>query len=1060
MIIISLFLLGMAPFTGTNEDSKCESKNGDPNHEMNEEKYEANEDSSFEVIIPRLELDISDDEDGYDHINKMFSVKNQQQEIEASKATKESCNTKAGRKVRNKEENYSIYSKDIAKKLGSCSTAINEQYQKENISQKNTARQCNEDVRTDDRLTLLHHLKLLDLFEDSAEGDYGKSSKNDQSNSCKQKIGNNSGKDNSWRMKRKVDENEMLKVSLQSLDRYFHMLSMKISELNGMTEILNTETANNHAMRQANKEYEKKIAGMKEVVQEIAAKKKEEYQNHQEIIQLMKVEFDYKVKRSRKEMEMLKAENEELKRRSNKTSSDIPKQNIEKKKQLDKLMDKLKENKDLHEKDIKKQIESLIQNIRETKPDRAEEKHELRKLNQKDLSEITKRSEDNEKRSNRPLKNKEIDNVNHSEKLLVVEQKDKEIIKSLREELSLKDKQLIEVQKRFENQLMMTQQFKKIILENRKDSEKGKNYCNQCFHDKMKENKAENESTYDVMTEDNSKLRGHEAVSEVNSLEKSSMKHQNFMDSMVNDNFTSERSTSDSIKKFAILKVEDIWEEQILCHENSIEKLKEMQNMRKNLIKTRQQLERTMQENLDLKEIAKNNKKLKDNRWKELLHKQVIEMQEKDNEIDDLKLELLRRKQEANKLLKELQQSHFIQENKEKEIEMLNGSVKPDCSKKNCMITIESMENIKNQITNLRDENSHLLSHCDKMDERMNHAKRELAVYRTMNNDLQEEKDSLQERCADLKSDLNSKNCSIRRLKEVVRELKFMNENGKDEITDKQYELDLYSNKLKNAEERSFNIGGFNRKLENENSKLKKRLVDTKSDLQNALDLIYKMKIRYKNVDEILNSKEEEIKQLSENLMRKENEMKDLSDVKEMNINENEKLAEDLKDIESDKKKLEEIIEKENETHKGKIKNLEAKLANVKQELMNEGNKTRNIENDLELLTDEVKRFKNNMENLIGERDFEKIEKEIKKLKDQIKVLHKENYELKNRKKEAEIEQETFRNQVTTLKQRVKGMEEEKTQIYDERKEKEKETENMDFLSNEIKIKFEEISRY
>ena len=1063
-IYVSLFLLGMLPSSNATGYSGYECKSGDPDSARDEQKFEAHEDSSFEVVIPRLELDISDDEKGFDHINKLFSVKNQQQEMKTSKVDKEPFNTKSGRNDR-KEGNFSVYSKDIANKLeSSCSTTINKPYENENenMSQKNTAHLCKDDMKKADRETLLSHLKFLDSFEDSNEGGYGKISKNYQSTSGKQRAGNDLRKDYFWKKKKKVDENEMLKVSLQSLDRYYHKLSMKISEADGLTKILNTEIKNSHALRKANEECEKEIAEMKEAVKEITTKKKEEYQNHQEIIHKMKIESDYKGKNLRKEIEMLKAENEELKR-SKKTTSEAPKkttQKSQKKKQLDKLMGELKENKDLHEKDVKKQLESLVQDIRDPEPVRAEEKHELRKLNQNNLSGITKRSENKEKLPNNPLKNKQLGDVNPSEKLLIMEQKNKEIIRNLREELSLKDKQLFEAKQKFENQLMMAQKFKKMLLENGGDSKKAKNDCNLCFHDTIKKNKAENERTYGVIIKDNSKLKRHETVKEDNSLEKSATKHQHFVGSMENDNFTSKTLTSDSIKKFAILKVEDIWEEQILCHENSIEKLKEMQNMREKLIKTRQQLERIMQENIDLKEIVKNNQKSRDNRWKEILTKQISEMQKKDNEIDDLKLELLRLKQEANKLSKQLKQSHFIQENKEKEIEILNGSVTSEYTRKNCIITMESMENIKNQITMLREENNYLLSHCDKMDEMMNRQKRELTMYRTKNNDLQEEKEALQDRCADLKSELNLKSCSLRELKEVVRELQFKNENGKDEIIDKKYELDLYNNKLKKAEQRSLSMGGLNSILENENARLKKKLVHRKSDLQNALDLIYKMKIRYKNVDEILNSKEDEIKRLSENLMGKENEIQSLNDVKKMNQIENKKLIEGLKQIESDKKNLEAIIEKGNETHKGEIENLEIKLANAKQELMNQENKTKNNENDLELLTEEVKQFKNSMETLMGVRDFDKIEEEIMKIKGEVNVLDKQNYELKNMKEKTESRTITFQHQIDTLKQRLKGKEEENNQIYDELIEKEKETENKDRLLNEVKVKLDEKSRY
>ena len=962
---------------------------------MDGQEIEAQDGRPAELIIPRLDLDISEDESAFDHINKMFSIENQNHLMEIHSEVSKQIYANSERRDE-KKDLCSMCSADITSKSKDSPL--------KRIDRDSSDRQTNY------KAIVLNHLELLDSLEDSEEGGNGKIKKTHEFALKKQWIRNKTGKVGNLEGKGQIGEDEILKLSMQTLERYFTVLSFKASELNRLTKELCSEMSNNCKLRETIVEYEKRIAEMAGPWQEKSKQNNEQHRSHMDIIkETKKLGVKFGVRRS--QAEVANSNSVESRLRSKHSLIKVLKQPSHEKKRLQRIMQNAGGQDQNNFKNNK--VGDLDEHLKEMNKERPRAESEIRQLNQNDLRESNSRY-GNEKTGEETLR---------EEKNNIVNEKSSNIIRYLREELTLTKMQLKELQERYDDQLVIAKIFKNFLSEIAGESGIMTNKWFTWLSDKLERRRAECGSVNEVKTEDESDYKS------LNYYPTSNIKSQ-------------------SLTAVNILRIEDIWEEQILCYESNIEKMKEVQTMRKTLIKTRQQLEKMIETNLKLRETIKGKKIVKENQLKGFC------------ETGDLRLALVKKKREANLLSKELQQCYVIQKNNEKEIEMLNVSAKSKNTKEYCIVTTESMENFKTQIQKLRKENSYLLNYIDRMEEKMNQSEREMEKCKAINNDLKEWRKFLSKRCVELKVDVNTKTCSVRELKELVRKLKIKNEHGKEEVIDQRYEFDLCRAKLEKAEQRLSQMEELNMKLENDNSTIREKLFKTHYDLQKSLDMIYEMNLRFKNVDEKFKNNEEEIKSLSDDLVERENEIRSLIDSKKMTEVENEKLRENWDNIKSEKERLEAELENRNEQDNNESTRLTMKLANAEHEFIEEENNTTEKLHDFAILKREIKQFKNKMKILLGVSDLNKIEKEIKKLKEKEIILCKESNDLKSMREDIENKSRILQNQVDELQLHINEIEEENCQIYDELKLKEKEKEFMNRLLRELKIKLGKQSRY
>ena len=972
------------------------------------------------IEVPRLDLDISEDESGFDHINKLFSIEGQNQGVEACYASMD-----ASFNVEARGDDGGILSERIAK----------QNYNK-NINIDNNVWQHKDDGIKENRVTLLRHLKLLESLEDSREGKIDKIIKS--FTLSKERTAEHCTVKTKW-WKRNFTVEEMLKISLHSLDRYFHELSLKLNEIKKLTDDLDYEKTNSSALKQAIYEYEKKIA-------EVPKKINEDHQCHQNSVQKLKLNEDFWAKRPHEENEKRGKETEKWKGRNKQKIDEILKKTVDASKELGKLMSRSKEEKRLYEKFEEKQ--------RNRPKESTAEEQQGNKQGMKQMS------RDQQKTLEKLLKEKQTENVKLSQKLMKVEENNRDVIRSLREEILSKEKRLIEVQEMYEYQSAIAQLYKATLSKGEEQIETAKNDCNTYLHDKMLINRAEDEkSSEDVTSDDISTLDAHlvdlqPLVKNFDSLEMPTMQ-KCFIEKMQCQK--SNTSMSNLLKELPFSKVNDTWKEQIICHENSIEKLEEMQRMRKILIKTRQELEKTIQENLKLKLALKSKMKLEENRWKDLLSEKLLAMQGRDDEIENLRLELLKQKQQARALSQQLQEISVLQDNKDKEIEMLNFSVKKENDIHYCIVHKESMENFKVQLSEERERNKHLIKYCDEMEGQVVKSKRETEICKKINSEFEERERSLQERVAEMKSEIASKNRTLKRLKEMIKGLKLKNESRKEEISDKEHEIDLCNIKIEKVEERLVHMKDLNAKLENENSIWRKKFLQAQLDLHESLETI-----RFVNFDKHFKGKDEDEERRPSCIgcIEENNEMKQLNEDRRMLMVKNEMLYKELEHLKHVKEELTAKLEKTIEVHKCVLNECERKLATATKELTKEENMQRDCENEFTLLTQEIEQFKNRIECVLGERDLDNIEKEIKKVKEEATFLFRENSELKNIKRASEDKSEMNKNRINELEERLREIKEENDWTNEELKKKDKEIQDKDHLLKDLEARLEAKLRY
>ena len=979
-----------------------------------------------EVVVPRLDLDLSEDERDFDQLNKMFSLSVEDaSHVEVVHGNNELIgNRRLENSLRNENEKAS---------RSEMECVINQLHR----------------TRGNDRAVLLHHLKYLNSLEKS-EG--SKVSNTDEHSLCEN--GNKMRRKARWfKRKHTFTKKEMLKLSLESLEKYFEALAKTLGEVDCVSNDLKSELERSDGLETNIKEMEANNDEVMRKHREVLAVKNNEIQQFQIMSNEMKETLESERKKWKIETGRLKTTIDENKRSNQQLIDECIQNGNKEVEKAAKIIDKLQAEKKEAKISSQAKIDELEQSVKESNRKTECSETKVKKL----MDEISKKSmpkyEQEVNRLEDVIINKESDIINLSEKLMTTEQSSSNTIRNLKEEVLQKDKELIEVKEKYRNQILITRLLEKDSPSEDKARVGASNTgCNRCQGENEKNTEKNSQDSTEVRRSDdkNGVAEAWKAVAKEKekNLEGCEAKHQNFIDTMMNHEDEAKKATrSDGlVKAVAILKVEDVWEEQILCHKSNVEKLREMQSLRKNLIRTSEELEQSMQENLELKNEIRCDKIQKKNNWSVLLNKQIFEMQRKDNEIDNLRLEMVKSKEEKDNLSKQLKKCLIFQRSKEMEIELLNVTLKEaaESEGESCRVTAESMRSLKATIKKLREENQYLLKHSDEMEQMMKESQQKLAEVMKLSKKMKLRGKHWKEKCAKIEEEMNHKDGCLKRIKHAMRQLQIRYENRKEEMKDRKYELFVYDNKLEKNEKRLQNMQKDNEKLERKNSILMKKAVETERDLQNSLDVIYAMKKEHKNAVEKITQGKERIKQVAENLVQKENEVKRLHNCKKSTDNEIERLAKELGNVNSKQEEMMANFESQNEELRNGTDKLELKLANVEEDLSSERNKTKQKESEIDLFQREIKDLKAKVAKMRAKNEFIWMEEEVNELKAEINDLRKDKLKLTKEKKEAEDKMELFEAGNETLKKRVSSLENENNQLFGELKEKEKEAKSKD----------------
>ena len=987
--------------------------------------------SGKEVLNQSLE----EEEDPFEQLNKMFCVANQKKVSCESNGSQMKPKNDVGRTTsagQKKSCQYAIGNEDTIVKLD------NDLPGKINVTMLERKPFYFHDKKRDAKI-LQRHLKFLESFENTrAEKESTEFLKRELHGICNDTP-------RWWKMSNKFTKSRLLKVSFSSLEKYFEVLSKKVDEIDSASEDLNNEMKKGSKLENDIKEFEKRITAATKAADYLKSSHDEENKRLKMANEELKTAFKSEEARWTKEVKALKSECEEYQRKNKADVERIFKERAEEEKKTRKIIELLKLENQENEALLQKQIDLMRERIKAAKSEQEKAEIKMQELFQENLKKGSAVDEHEAKKLKCLLKEEQEQNKMLSNKLLTLEENSNLALRDLREEVLLKDKLLIDVKERYENQFNAAKLFKKTFSDDELGFGVLNNECNRCLHEKINNIKENNEGQRTTINCPSK----YETDRVHYDKRQTTGKHEHFIDLMLNQELEPRLSSAadGSIKTFAIMKVEDVWEEQIHCHQNSVERLKEMQAIRKDLIETRKQLEKAMQENIGLKKSIKSNKKCREDQWKELLNKQLHEMRRKDDEIDNLKLEALKSKQDADGLSKQLQQCIMLQRSKEKEIKLLNATVQAE---EYCSITAESMQNFEMHMKKLREENKYLLNYCDKLEERINELQKELDASTRESNNSKGRETALRATCGQLQSELNWRGSSLRQVKEALREVQIEYENRSEELKDKECDRNIIMNKLKKTEKKLLEIEEAKVKLESDNSEIKKRSVDAERDLQKSLDMVYFMKTRYENTEEKFKEMEDKIKQLSDGLVEKGNEMKTLMESKRKRENENERLHSELEVQRQDKDERIAVLEKKNEKQRNDMKRIEMRFEEIEEELTGERKLHEEREREADSLRGQLEEYESKTKNMIRGDDFKVIQSEINELRRENKIVQQDNDCLKQGKKDAESRLATLQCGKEELNSRLQGMQDRVNQLLDEMGEKEKEIKEKEGTLNEL----------
>eukprot|EP00112_Aurelia_sp_Birch-Aquarium-sp1_P020145 Seg5122.2 transcript_id=Seg5122.2/GoldUCD/mRNA.D3Y31 product="hypothetical protein" protein_id=Seg5122.2/GoldUCD/D3Y31 len=614
----------------------------------------------------------------------------------------------------------------------------------------------------------------------------------------------------------------------------------------------------------------------------------------------------------------------------------------------------------------------------------------------------------------------EIANITTS--LNEVENKNEVFIMKMKEELQEKDKLINKMTAKFEEEFLWERDSDSCVEGNDRNIQMTKSggTIEESSFENIKEMKDCELKEEDLsLTEDDEKVRKCGCENSPKS------KHQHIIDAVNEKGIHPMKSSNQSekeggsVKSFAVLKVEDMWEEQIACHQSNVVKLREMQNLRRDLIKNREQLERCLKENRKLRESLRSQKELQETRLKVVLNKKITALHKNEEVVENLKMDLIEEKGKVKKLKKELQKSFMMQKNKDEEINLLNATVKAENHDEYCVITNRSMNSFKKHLKKVKDENMGLLNYCDRLEEKMSYINRELELTRKLGSELSNREENFKRRCKELELEMQAKDKVLKELKEIQRVLMQKYENSQEEMKDKKYEAGTYCSKVANSQRRLIEFEKENNKLVEQNSELTKKLAETSRDLQKTIDLVCQMKIRYEDVEAKFTEQDEKIKQYTEDVSLKENEIKDLYDELRRKGNNMERVEKDLEES-----------QERSELERNKLM---IEIEKYRKELSVLNEKLRDSEDDVEF-----------QKKIVADKN-----KEVQKLNDKIKELDMpEGYRteiarLQCKIEIAEEEKEGLRKEVERIKNENKLLEADNDKLFQQEATLEKENQNL-----------------
>ena len=601
-----------------------------------------------------------------------------------------------------------------------------------------------------------------------------------------------------------------------------------------------------------------------------------------------------------------------------------------------------------------------------------------------------------------------------------VENKNEVFVMKMKEALKEKDKLINKLTVKFEDECLWEKDSNSSIEENCQNAQvrKSRGMKEESFENAKEMNDCE------LKEEDLSLTEADEKVTRCEYKNSAKSTHQHVIDVVNEKGIHPEKSSKECeekegcVKAFAVLKVEDMWEEQIACHQSNVDKLREMQLLRKDLIKNREQLERSLKENRKLKESLRSQKELHESRLKVVLNKKITALHKNEEVVENLKMDLIEEKAKVSKLKKELQKSFMMQRNKDEEINLLNATVKAENNDEYCVITNRSMNSFKKHLKKVKDENIGLLNYCDRLEEKVSNINRELELTRKLGSELSNREVTLQRRCQELELEIQAKNGMFKELKEIQRVLQQKYENAQEEMKDRKYEAGTYCSKVANSQRRLIEFEKENKRLMEQNSELTKRLAETSRDLQKTVDLVCEMKIRYEDVDVKFAEQDEKIKRFTEDVMLKDNEIKDLYDELRRKGNNMERAEKDLEETKERSELERNKLMIENDKYKEELSALTERLRNSEDDVEFQKKIAADKNKEVQKLNDRINEFgkhdqteehRTEIERLqckieIAEEEKEGLRKVVERIKNENKLLEVDNDKLFQQ--EARLEKE------------------------------------------------------
>ena len=1020
-------------------------RNGDRNGERIGERNGKGQDDQTEqsnapiqgsfVFVPRLELDLSNDDIQLDVSTEPNSPCEKRHSTGRSNVGGKPITNFAhfnATKIPDKE--CSIEEQMIAKLEKSF--VVSKKKGKEKKGNTKTVEESTMKSGGDKRVVvILHHLKFVQTWNADNQSRF---------NGPIVPLQGGNGLSKWWQRRPRVSRKEMLKITFILLEKYHNLFNAKFEEVSIITEELLTEKKKSKVFPLKIARYERERTELIVAVEKLTIEKEEMQENHkkelddfkavtlekekshlQNIDDMNKAMDDVK-RKWQKEVDMIKRSREEVSEMNEAKVAEIRR---EKEEELDLLQRELE--KTANEKDeTKHQYKKLVAKYNELKS--AKDKEKEKEIDRLKFELRLKKEE------NKTL----VAGIKHAkENFHLKENKMESEIRNLREELVLREQQLNEINDRFGNQIRIARLYEETGLEKEAvvDTQKS-NYR----HDI--ENNWSNENNNECSKERACNCCAKE--SEKHTTSNSCVKHEHFLDTIM----PGEPTDSKKLKAYAFLKIEDVWQEQIACHESNVEKLKELQRLRKNLITSREELERSIQENVKLKESVIKENAAMEKRLKVLIKRQSFEMNKKDEEIENLKLELVDQKNNARKLSNELTKNMMIQKYKDEEIELLNATVKAENNDEYCIVTLESMTSFRKHIEKLRHENNNLLSYCDRVEEKISETKRELELTRKLGSELSIREMDSQKICKDLMSEVDAKNQMLRTLKEKMRKLHHSYEEVKEEAVDNRYELSSVNGKLAKMQKKMIDIEGEKKQLEEVNSKLAKDLAQTGRELQKSVDIVCQLKIRYEHVEEHFKEKEDKINDLSNDLVSKNKEIKCLVEEIDEKEHENVKMRKQLEEVKDEKESEMTKREKCKEELDRLTSQLEIALKSVESErFANEGK-----QREIQKLMSEVEHLS---EIARDNQEMEEVNKNIMILENKLLLLENENHSLTHENQKMEHEVKEFENKVETLKSQGELAGSENKKLFDDLKSQENELAEKGKLINKLENELRKFQR-